>query len=378
MAQSVEGASSIYGHKGLTMLPRSPENVADLSTLSHYLVGCDALEELAEDAARQIVDALGLDYCRIILVDENGHYSCSASFPRAISLVGVIKSFEPSLAEAVYARLMDPQSSPRMLLAQEYLSPAERANLGIHDNEVTWVIPLSIETSGLGALIIGQRMQPGRRLVKKDSYYLLDLISDQVSQAIQKQKVHHPPGSLSIRQVVTLIQDLETRDSYSATHSRRMATLAEQLASHFRFSVRETRELCWAALLHDIGKLWIDEEILKKAGPLNDAEWQVMKTHPENGARIISGLPGLEELAPLILTHHERVDGQGYPRGLVGDEIPLGGRILAVIDSYSVMVEGRPYRKKCTHAAAMAELVRNSGKAFDADVVDIFARLFIR
>ena len=91
---------------------------------------------------------------------------------------------------------------------------------------------------------------------------------------------------------------------------------------------------------------------------------------------IVADLAGLEDLAPLILSHHERVDGAGYPQGLTGEEIPLGGKILAVIDSYTVMTEGRPYRVKCSHEEALAELAKNRGTAFDPDVIDKFIAIF--
>lgn len=101
-----------------------------------------------------------------------------------------------------------------------------------------------------------------------------------------------------------------------------------------------------------------------------------MKMHPEIGAQIVRGVSGLESIAPLVLTHHERVDGTGYPQGLTGDQIPLGGKILAVVDAYSTMTEGRPYQEKRTHSEAIQEILNNSGKAYDPEVVDLFLSLF--
>jgi len=176
--------------------------------------------------------------------------------------------------------------------------------------------------------------------------------------------------------VIALSKTLETRDLHSASHSKLMASLSEQMANHYQLSVRETRELCWAALLHDIGKIGVEDTILKKTGPLTDEEWEVMKMHPEIGAQIVRGVSGLESIAPLVLTHHERVDGTGYPQGLTGDQIPLGGKILAVVDAYSTMTEGRPYQEKRTHSEAIQEILNNSGKAYDPEVVDLFLSLF--
>lgn len=141
-------------------------------------------------------------------------------------------------------------------------------------------------------------------------------------------------------------------------------------------STRETRELCWAALLHDIGKIGVEDQILYKPGPLNDREWEIMKTHPEVGAQMIRGLSGMENIAVFIFGHHERMDGSGYPRGLCGEQIPFGARIIAVVDSYSAMTEGRPYRKARTHEDAIMELRKLSGTQYDSEVVNAFILLF--
>jgi putative nucleotidyltransferase with HDIG domain len=182
--------------------------------------------------------------------------------------------------------------------------------------------------------------------------------------------------NLSIETVIALSKTLETRDSHSGSHSKRMASLSEQLASLYKFSVRETRELCWAALLHDIGKIGVEDKILRKVTALNDQEWSIMRTHPEIGAQIVRGLSGLENIAPIILSHHERFDGKGYPQGLRGEEIPLGARIIAVVDSYSAMTEGRPYKTARTHKEALEELRHYSGIMYDPEVVEKFIYLF--
>jgi HD-GYP domain-containing protein (c-di-GMP phosphodiesterase class II) len=120
----------------------------------------------------------------------------------------------------------------------------------------------------------------------------------------------------------------------------------------------------------------VDDQILKKTGSLSDEEWSVMKTHPEIGAQIVRGVSGLENLAPFILAHHERYDGKGYPHGVAGNEIPLGGRILAVVDAYSTMIEGRPYQMKRTHDEALADIRGKAGQAYDPEVVQKFLSLF--
>ncbi len=376
MAHYVDGLSPAYNRKGTPPSPQVKEKWVSLSDLSHFLMGSDTLEDLAENASSYIVNILEVDYCRIILMDLNGRFYCKSEYSRnaPFHLNGTI--FEPSVAEGVYTRLLDPENHIRLLLAHEHLSSIERASLGIKETEKSWIIPLKVESRGIGVLILGQKGSNESHLLSEDSYYMVDLISDQLSNAIHRAQMNEQMESLSIETVIVLSKTLETRDLHSASHSKLMASLAEQMAVQFKFSVRETRELCWAALLHDIGKIGVEDTILKKPGPLTETEWAIMKTHPEIGAQIVRGVSGLENIASLILTHHERFDGKGYPAGLAGSGIPLGGRILAVVDSYSTMIEGRPYQSKRTHSEALEEIRVHAGSAYDPEVVKVFISLF--
>jgi HD-GYP domain-containing protein (c-di-GMP phosphodiesterase class II) len=130
------------------------------------------------------------------------------------------------------------------------------------------------------------------------------------------------------------------------------------------------------ALLHDLGKLGVAEEILRKPGAaLTDEEWEVVKRHPEIGARMIEPIGPLLGAVPVVRHHHERPDGTGYPDGLEGEEIPLAARVVAVVDAYDVMVRGRPYRPRISSAETLRELSRQAGRQFDARVVEAFGRV---
>jgi len=128
-------------------------------------------------------------------------------------------------------------------------------------------------------------------------------------------------------------------------------------------------------MLHDIGKVGIDDSILKKPGRLTDREWAIMKKHTEIGYRIAMSSPELEKIAEYILTHHERWDGKGYPYGLKGEEIPLLSRILAIADSYDAMTEDRVYRKAMSHEEAIEEIKRNAGTQFDPFIAELFLQI---
>jgi len=128
-------------------------------------------------------------------------------------------------------------------------------------------------------------------------------------------------------------------------------------------------------LLHDIGKIGIPDAILLKPGPLTPEEWKVMHTHPEIGRRLIERIPFLRGAVPIVYSHHEKWDGSGYPRGLGGEDIPLGARIFAVVDAFDAMTFDRPYSKAITFDAAKAEIKRCAGTHFDPAVVEAFLRV---
>jgi putative nucleotidyltransferase with HDIG domain len=181
-----------------------------------------------------------------------------------------------------------------------------------------------------------------------------------------------------IQSIRDLGADLATHCPDTAWHSARVACFAERVAQAMSLSDDDVDVITRSALLHDVGKLYLRPEIIAKRGPLRDSEWREIQRHPITGARIADKLAGFGEGRDLILYHHERVDGTGYPYGLRGDEIPVGARILAVADAYDAMTSDRPYRPAIPHADAVGELVRAAGTQFDVETVDAFCRAMAR
>ncbi len=174
--------------------------------------------------------------------------------------------------------------------------------------------------------------------------------------------------------VAALTSAMGMRDDMSSRYALRVSDLAFILAQQMRLGREETQLIQRAAVLADIGKMEIAEGILSKKGELSEHEWAEMRRHPELGARILADILNFSDAAEVVLAHHERFDGQGYPYGLKGDEIPVGSRIYAVADAYSAMTSDRPYRKKMSHEMALKEILRNSLTQFDPDVVRAFVR----
>jgi HD-GYP domain-containing protein (c-di-GMP phosphodiesterase class II) len=169
-----------------------------------------------------------------------------------------------------------------------------------------------------------------------------------------------------------LVAALDAREHETGLHSKRVACHTLVLARHFSTDPRELQQVYWGALLHDVGKIGIPDSILLKEGSLSSAEWQVMRTHPEIGHRILAAAPFMAEAADLVLHHEERFDGTGYPRGLAGAAIPLWARLFAVVDTLDAITSDRPYRKSLGFDAAAAEIARQSGVQFDPEAVKVF------
>src|SRR5215210_4181745 len=189
-----------------------------------------------------------------------------------------------------------------------------------------------------------------------------------------------PAGWEEARKVTSILVDAITpKDHYTADHALQVARLSRLVGMELGFNEEQLEWLVHGALLHDLGKIGVADEILEKLGPLTEEEWKVVKRHPEVGARMIEPLESLSGAVPVIRHHHERPDGSGYPYGLEGDEIPLGARIVAVVDAYDVMLR-RPYRperygSKSSPAEALKELWDEAGRQFDVGVVEALGRL---
>jgi cyclic di-GMP phosphodiesterase len=169
-----------------------------------------------------------------------------------------------------------------------------------------------------------------------------------------------------------LVQLLDLKDSTTGEHSSRLAECAITTAKLLGLSDEETRQIEIAAVLHDLGKIGIPDEILKKPSRLTIEEQTIMRRHPEYGWVVVQNIPGCEQASLLILHHHEMWDGGGYPAGLKGKDIPLGARVVAVADAFDAMTTDRCYRKGMPFEKAVATLERFAGTQFDPEVVEIF------
>jgi putative nucleotidyltransferase with HDIG domain len=182
-------------------------------------------------------------------------------------------------------------------------------------------------------------------------------------------------ASLQVGLLSTVVQTLSMRDAMTARHSAAVARYSREVARLLGVDEREQELIHTAALLHDIGKFIFPDSILLADRKLTDEEWEIVKLHPEQGAKLVRRIEGYGPIADIILSHHERVDGKGYPRGIPADQIPLGSRIISVADTYDVMTSRDSYRRPVSTEAAIEELRRVAGAQLDPVVVERFVEM---
>ena len=175
----------------------------------------------------------------------------------------------------------------------------------------------------------------------------------------------------------SLVQAIDAKDRYTKRHSDVVAEYGMKLAARLDLSEEARRALRIAGLLHDIGKLAVPDEVLKKPGSLTHEEYEIVKRHVVIGEVLIREVPQLNDVIQAVSCHHERYDGSGYPRGLQGTQIPLLGRVIAVADAYSAMVLDRPYRKALALDEIVRELQAGAGTQFDPEIVPVFIDLLL-
>jgi len=168
---------------------------------------------------------------------------------------------------------------------------------------------------------------------------------------------------------------LEARDQYTAGHSRRVMEYSKSIGLRMKLDKQDIEDLKKSALLHDIGKIGIPDTILKKQTKLTHEEYAIIKSHPETGAAILKNIKSFKHLVPAVYHHHEQFDGEGYPHGVRGAEIPLHARIIAIADTFDAMTSSRSYRNALSFRTALSELERGKGTQFDPEIADIFIEI---
>ena len=237
-------------------------------------------------------------------------------------------------------------------------------------------VPLKIKNKVIGVLNINSSKN-NKPFTQRD-VELLTLFADNSAITIENLELFTDLQSFYLEMIQTLARALDAKDSYTHDHADRAGKYAKLIAQEMNLPDTVVRYIEYAALLHDMGKIGISDTILLKKGKLTDEEQKIIRQHPIIGYKIILPIKYLYPIAPLVLYHHERYDGTGYPEGLSGEEIPLGARIVSIIDAFDAMTSDRPYRKAPSVKTAVNELKKGMGKQFDPKIVKIFLDILSR
>lgn len=264
-----------------------------------------------------------------------------------------------SSAQPVY--VAKPADDPR------YVSP------GAGDEEPFISIPLLVKGKPVGVLNL--HAKEGAEPFSDYNVKFLNILAGEAAVMLHNADLFDNLQTFYLEMVQTLARAVDSKDAYTHEHSDRARFKARRVATEMGLPDQMTRYIEYAALLHDIGKIGIDEAILLKPGKLTPEEYEQMKKHPIIGHQILAPVKYLGPVAQMVLYHQEWFDGRGYPEGLKGEEIPLGARIVAVLDAWDAMTSDRPYRKALGRDIAIGELKKHAGTQFDPKVVEVFMRI---
>lgn len=237
-------------------------------------------------------------------------------------------------------------------------------------------VPLVSRGRAIGVL---QLLNPvGRDRFSADDLRRMRLFAGPLAHALENARLYAERQRTFVDTVTALAEAVEKRDPYTGGHLQRVVAYSLLLGHELGLDAEALEGLRLGATLHDIGKIAVPDGVLLKAGPLDDAEAAVMRRHPGDGAAIVGRIESLRPLLAIVRSHHERIDGRGYPDGLAGEAIPLPARIVAVADTFDAMTTSRPYREAMSREVAAAEIRRVAGYHLCARVVEAFERIYRR
>lgn len=346
-----------------------------LYALSRQLADARASESVLETVAREVVDTVGVSWCRVVGYVDQGFVCQAAHTRRALTVdLGVGQPMPPAAA-ACFRQVLEDRRPKVIRNGAHSTDPCAHLALGPEHTATLCIVPLRVRSHSIGVLLLGETRAGGREPFTDAKLRLTTAIADQAASALRRTTLRAELEQSYLQTALALANAMDARDAYTSDHSQRMAAWAEAVARELGMDEPTIGALRWGALLHDIGKLGVPDDVLRKPGPLNKREWVQMRRHPEIGAQIVSHVRMLAPVAPIVRSHHERLNGSGYPDGLQGDAIPMGARIIAVTDTYGAMTDERVYRPARSHQDAVAVLVGNRGRLFEPTVVNAFLRV---
>ena len=328
-------------------------------------------ESILDNAISHMTDCFSCEAVAIGLFksQQTDEIDCYISGPQAEKgLKGIRCKLSPPDLKKLHA------AADFLIVKQDHHLPDYLSILKGNGISIYLVLPIILET-GLSAILMMAYRHPGA--LNKDCIRGRQ-IADQMAVALSNSRLMERLDKLNWGALKALARAVDAKSSWTAGHSERVTQLTMNLAEVLIDDPRERENLHRAALLHDIGKLGIQAAIIDKPGSLSDEEYKKIKSHPEIGARILEPIEEYKPLIPIVIQHHERFDGGGYPNGLAGNEIHLGARILTVADVFDSMISDRPYREGMPFEKVMEIMREERGRQFDPRVVDALINIIYR
>jgi HD-GYP domain-containing protein (c-di-GMP phosphodiesterase class II) len=349
--------------------PRKGNHLHGLLRMGHYLAHLNSLDELLRVILDDTVAILDAQRGCIILADEaTGQLDLHAiSFSK--QPMSASKTFSRTLAQHCFQQ-------DRSLLCRDVNIDKELQRAGsIAYGSMASIICVLLRSPRKRLGVLHLDRGPFQEPFTPEDLQMADAIAANISFGIENAQLAETQRELFVQTVTALAQAVELRDHYTGNHTQRVTQYSLMLAHELQLSAAERQHIQIGTPLHDIGKIAIDDAILRKPGRLTPEEFEQMKTHVVTGAAILESIPGMKPMLPIVRNHHERWDGTGYPDGLAGEAIPRLARIVAVADAFDAMTSDRPYRRALSLDRAFAELNDKAGTHFDPDCIRAFLRL---
>jgi HD-GYP domain-containing protein (c-di-GMP phosphodiesterase class II) len=345
---------------------RPGDQLQALLRASHYLVHVEKEEELLHSILNDAVTTLDAQRGAIVLADGPRGELLLRALATNQAAPGSRPQFSQSLAYRSYTR-------GESVLCSSVDEDPELANAqSIHEGAMASIVCVLLRTprKRLGVLHLDRNYW--QRPFSEDDLHLADALAASVSAGIESAQLLRHQRELFLNTVNALAKAVEMRDNYTGDHTDRVTRYAHLLGQQLNLFDEELDVILSGTPLHDVGKIGINDAILQKPNQLSPAEFEIMKTHTIKGAAILASVPGMAKAIPIVRSHHEHWNGEGYPDGLAGQAIPRLARIVAVADAFDAMTTDRPYRKAIGCEEAFAELQRQSGRQFDPECVRAF------
>lgn len=358
---------------------RVQERTAELSALyelSRSLADvAHSYDTILNMVTSHAVKTIRVTFARVALLEKDG-FVVEAAYPiRPLGHDLSVGASAPLTTMPFCKKVMEQNEPVVVSEGAGELTSAERQALFLGFTKTLCLVPLRSGQRPLGLLMLGEAREEEREPFTYEKVSLARSIGEQVSSALKRAELFKELERSYLQTVLTLANAVDAKDTYTADHGQRLADMAITVGRQAGMNADELRDLQYGAILHDVGKIGVPDSILLKPGKLDSQEWIRMRQHPEIGAQILSSVPHLAGAAAIVLGHHERYDGSGYPQGFGGDDIPLGARILAIIDAYNAIIDKRVYKEARSHEDAIAELKRCAGSQFDPGLTEMFIGL---